>query len=653
MIRYALYLIRRIVYSVLAFAALRVAFLLYQSLGSNAALSGAPWLERMHALLWGLRFDLSASLSILGPYLIWSLLPLPWVTGAFWRAIGSILYFVPHFIFFALEAIDLEYFRQSGRRMTIEVLGLRQDAMEQSANLVAQYAWVAIFYVLFVLGFFLFVPRYAPAQGKRPRWWLNIAFFPILGALALLGIRGTLATRPLAPGHAFRYSVPALGNVAASTSFVFIKSIQAHLEGQSLTRHEYFDRKDPAQAARYAELTRALPGAPRKQARKQNVVIFILESFPSEVVGFANDGKGYTPFLDSLAKAGLVFQNAYANARRSINSLPGILASIPDWLGPPYIMSNYQSNSIYGLGHLLRQNGYAAMFFHGAKNGSMGFDYFSGLAGFEHYYGVNEFKKERPKATEDIDESGWGVYDEPFFQYAAEHMSAAAGQGKGATPRPFGAVIYTLTSHPPYHLPKAYEGKFPKGTHPLHPTIGYTDYAIKRFMETARKEPWFKDTLFVFTSDHTFELQSPKYNTLLGRFDVPLLFYHPGQKLTAPDPMRVTHHLDIFPTVADLIGLPLKQRLPFGRSLIARVPGRALLMEGDTYLIVEQDWGVSFNPDAERSMRYFRRATPDTDAVPLESERIRLQDSAEALVQFFRDGLIDNALYERRRPPGD
>jgi phosphoglycerol transferase MdoB-like AlkP superfamily enzyme len=97
---------------------------------------------------------------------------------------------------------------------------------------------------------------------------------------------------------------------------------------------------------------------------------------------FFNGGNGYTPFLDSLCHNSYVFVNAYANGKKSIEALPSILSSIPSLLDIPLINSPYQTNQLPGLGKTLRAEGYSSAFYHGSRNGTMGFDGFIGASGF-------------------------------------------------------------------------------------------------------------------------------------------------------------------------------------------------------------------------------------------------------------------------------
>ncbi|HBK82335.1 MAG TPA: sulfatase, partial [Flavobacterium sp.] len=178
---------------------------------------------------------------------------------------------------------------------------------------------------------------------------------------------------------------------------------------------------------------------PTAKPTQQNVVVIILESFGSE-----NIQRGQTPFLDSLIRKSLFFENGFANGKLSIDAVPSTLSSIPSLMSSSLITSSYSINKIYGLPKILKGFGYHTAFFHGAFNGSQNFDQYCKVAGFDAYYGKNEYKG--PEAFD----GKWGIFDEEFFQFYCQKMS----QFK----QPFFTSIFSISSHNPYKIPERYKG---------------------------------------------------------------------------------------------------------------------------------------------------------------------------------------------------
>ncbi len=293
---------------------------------------------------------------------------------------------------------------------------------------------------------------------------------------------------------------------------------------------------------------------------KRNVVILIVESFGREYIGALNKelegGKyqGYTPYVDQLIGKSTTFKYSYCNGRKSIDGMPSILCSIPMFV-EPFILTPASMNDFTGLAGLLGEEGYETAFFHGAQNGSMGFQAFARKTGFQKYYGRTEY--EAAKGTDDFDGT-WAIWDEPFLQYYAEEMSRMK--------EPFMTAVFTASSHHPFEIPEKYKATFPEGPLEIHKCIRYTDMAIGKFFETARRQKWFENTIFVLTSDHTNMSDHKEYQTDLGGFCSPIIIYDP-QKPEGEMQDKIAQQIDIMPTVLGMLGYQ-KPYLAFGIDVL-------------------------------------------------------------------------------------
>ena len=133
-----------------------------------------------------------------------------------------------------------------------------------------------------------------------------------------------------------------------------------------------------------------------------------------------NVGRGCTPFLDSLITKSYYFKNGFANGKVSIDAVPSILSSIPSLMNNSFISSSYSLNKVNGLPKILKKEGYTTSFFHGAFNGSQNFDQYAKVAGFESYYGKDEYQG--PEAFD----GKWGIFDEEFLQFFCKKMKVCS-----------------------------------------------------------------------------------------------------------------------------------------------------------------------------------------------------------------------------------
>ena len=632
-------LLRRLALLLGTYTLLRLGFYLFNRVPFQGIDAGKILLAFMH----GLRYDVSALLWLNLPLVLLSLLvPAASRRGQQWLRGLFVALNMPGFL---LNVIDWEYFHFIGRRLSNEFTTVGGDIAEQSGQIIEHYWYLLI--PLGGLGYLLWrlCPMPGPALGNpaavaRPgrRLWLRrgLEFVGLVG-LVVLGLRGGWQLKPLRTGTAFELQPAVLGHLALNSTFTVFKSF----DETPVERKTYFPTETNLRPTLASALAQPPPARPAPA--KDNVVVLLLESFGSEYTGVENGGKGgYTPFFDSLAAApgARLLRDNYANGRRSIEALPAVLSGLPSLLEEPFITSSFQTAELHGLGEILGRHGYATAMYHAGTNGTMGFDMFAGIAGIQHYYGLNEY----PGGARSPDYDGhWGIFDEPYLQYFNRQL--------GATPEPFLAVVFTLSSHDPFTLPAQYKGRFPQGTQPIHPTIAYTDMALRRFFQAARRQPWYARTLFVLTADHTSQSDQPSYLNPLGYQKTPLLFFRPGPPLPAVRPGRISQHADIPASVLDALGLPREQQrlLPFGSSVFdAASPGRAVFRDGESYFLVHADFVTELTADnTVRLYPYQLHFIPDQPVANPDPALVqKYGNELRACVQFYVNGLLDNRLYK-------
>lgn len=285
--------------------------------------------------------------------------------------------------------------------------------------------------------------------------------------------------------------------------------------------------------------------------RKKNICIIIIESFGKEYIGGMNkeilgsDYKGYTPFTDSLLNHSAWWRHSLDNGRKSVDGMPSILAGIPYFVRP-FILTPQAVNNIKGIPALLAEKGYSTAFFHGARTGSLGFDGFAKSIGFQKYYGREDFCKDsRFKGDKEFD-GYWAIWDEPFLKWYALKMTEMK--------QPFMTSVFTASNHHPFHVPACYEGKFPEGTMKIHPTVGYTDNALREFFAVAKVQPWYKNTIFVITNDHTNMRDHDEYRSDIGSFFGPIIIFDPSGEIPPGQRDAIAQQTDIMPTLVNYIG---------------------------------------------------------------------------------------------------
>lgn len=540
--------------------------------------------------LYGIRFDFSAIVFFNLPFLLAYLLPFAFVGNRRYRKIADVSFIALNALLLLLTLGDAEYFKYIGKRSTADLfkfIFMSDDVAVLLPQFLRDFWYIGVVWLLFVAGGVVVYKRFCHREPEPYNFTLKtraaaFLIFILLSGLLFTGARG-IGVKPVRIITAVRYTQTRNIPLLINTPF----SIFHTLKKRSVEARAYFPETELSQLYTPEHAYRH-----NRAPLRDNVVIIILESFSKEFVGALNNGTGYTPNFDRIVRDGLVFENAFANGKQSIEALPAIFAGIPSLLSDPYISSSYSGNNITALPALLASRGYHTSFFHGGRNGTMGFDEFSRLAGVQNYVGMNEYQG--PAAFD----GKWGIFDEEFLQFYAARLNAL--------PEPFFSSVFTLSSHHPYTVPERYRQKFATAPTPLTQSISYADFALGRFFETIKTMPWYKHTLFVFVADHTAMTESRVYGTKAGIYRIPLVFYHPGKGDLKGISKRVTQQTDITPSVLDYLGID-QPFTAFGTSVFDQTAkGFAVNYMSGVYQYFQDDYLLAF--DGEKSSALYNYA---------------------------------------------
>ena len=596
--------------------------------------SGAA--EFLKLAYYGIAFDTAAILYVNMLFIVLSILPFTINGSKGYQKFLFYLYFITNLTAYFTNFGDFIYYRYSFARTTLAVL----DSIKNESNIKALLANFLLNYwhvfLLFILLSYSWIYFYKKIKVKpiaipsKISYFLTsiVAFF-IIATGIIGGIRGDFAksTRPINLLDANRHVANnAQGDIVLNTPFAIIRTWNAN----SFVKVNFVSEQT------IEETIEPIKFYQNNSPTKPNIVILILESYGREYIASFNrdrnipNYKGYSPFVDSLATHSLIFTEGYANGYKSIHGMSSVLAGIPSFKDA-FTSSPYPKQKIESIVSTLKGEGYDTSFFHGAPNGSMGFLGFGNILGFDHYYGKTEFNN-------DSEFDGvWGIWDEPFFQYFNRTLSEKK--------QPFMATLFSISSHEPYMVPRKYKGKFPKGDVNIHKTIGYTDYALKKFFASAKKQSWYNNTIFVLVADHGNTIFYDEYKKELNRNTVPILFFTPSEKFKGIN-KDYAQQIDIYPTLLDMIGYDKPFR-SWGRSLISdKGPSPFVinyssnhyqLMSGKYICIFDGQKAVGFYAKDDKAMK-----------INLIGERNAEMDALEirckAFIQLYMNNIIDKKL---------
>ena len=532
-----------------------------------------------------------------------------------------------------MNCIDFGLYRFTGKRSGSEIfsiMGFGEDFINTAPKMIIDfwYLLLAFFVLVFIMiRFFPILNSNVVNKKQYKIGWAgigkNIFLFILLTGITFICFRGGIQYKPLNILSASRYGTGKTAELVLNTSFTIIKTF-----GKNTIEEIHW--MSETETININPLIKHYQHSSTFQ--KKNVVIIILEGIGKEYIGSLNNYKGYTPFLDSLIQNSLVFPNAYANGKRSIEGIPAILAGLPALMHDPFISSAYSGNSVVSVAGLLSKEGYSSTFFHGGTNGTMCFDNFSKLAGFEKYYGRSEYNNDA-----DFDGS-WGIYDEPFLIRTVQELDKST--------KPFLASIFTLSSHHPYKIPEAYQSTFSKGTLPIHQSVQYADYSLRKFFDSVSKMSWFKNTLFIITADHTALSEQSFYRNHVGLFSIPVIIYAPEDSLISGVNMKTTQQIDILPGLMDYLGYD-KPFFALGESMFdSSTKGYAIQFIDDTYQLISE--GYVFTLDTLRQNSLYKFVNDSALSVSISGndslQERKMEEKLKSVVQQFNKAIIHNEM---------
>ena len=587
-------------------------------------------------LVAGLRFDTTAILYLNCWLILAFLLPLHVKERAGFYRVLRWLFVVVNFVGIAANLCDCAYFPFTGRRTTWSVIQEFGNEGNMAGILLKEslpywYLFIVAAIVAWLLWRLFRIPCLETNINKKRYYGVQTVSLIAATALTLGGMRGgfTTAVRPITISNANQYVTTAVdAGIVLNTPFSIMRTMgkKAFVERQYLPDGQAAALYSPLHTS--SDTTTFVP---------RNVVVLILESFGTQA-----RARGFMPFIDSLAKKGLSFEYSYANGRKSIDGMPSVLSSIPCFV-EPFFLTPASLNDLSSLaGELSRNKGYRSAFFHGAENGSMGFQAFARSSGFQQYYGRTEYNQDPRYHGDDDFDGTWAIWDEPFLQYYCDKM--------GEMKEPFVTSVFTASSHSPFNLPEQYKGRFRKGPTPLYECIAYSDNAVRLFFEKASKQKWYNNTIFVITADHSTAADDPEFVTDLGHYKVPVIFYAPGiPGLSGVDSTRIVNQIDIMPTVLGLLGYD-KPYIAFGTDVLHAKAEDTFAINyitgNDYYQYLQGDWMLQF--DGDRVVHAYRFRTDRLQQHDLAGKHpLRYEQRMKSVIQQYMHRMNTNQMIVR------
>jgi phosphoglycerol transferase MdoB-like AlkP superfamily enzyme len=401
----------------------------------------------------------------------------------------------------------------------------------------------------FILLYKKYIDKLFEALERMRYWWAGSLGFLILCGALIIPIRGGLGVAPINAGFVYFSNKMFLNHSAINA--VWNVGTSAFTQKPTRNPYKFMDLKEGRQLV---DSLTAKKGISRKVLNntRPNIILIALESFSGYLIGPLGGDSLVTPNLNRYIREGLLFSNFYAAGTRTDKAMPAILDGYPAQPAQSIIKEPKKSQSLPSIVKILIENGYHSSFWYGGEINFANFNSFVIGSGFHSIITKANFD---PKDYN----SKWGVHDHVMFKALEDSMQTIE--------EPFFNLVLTLSSHEPFDVPMetVFEGK--DNITKYKNSVYYSDKALGQFLDWAKLQWWWKNTLIIMVADHCGRVseEQPVFTPVM--FRIPMLWV--GGALDAKGSVveKFGGEVDIPVTVLNQMGLP--GNFPFGKDLLS------------------------------------------------------------------------------------
>ena len=477
-------------------------------------LRGIPFGEKLAAYYHALVLDLSMAAYIavipLLVYCFWYLSKRSKINVS-WIGKYNLVLII---LFSIISVVNFNIYREWGSKVNsrvIEFAILTPSESLASGGSSPIFLTVSVFLALLLSGLYLnfILVRRQINFVNTPIWLKSVIAILLLGFNFLL-IRGGTGTAPNSQSMAFYSNYQILNHASLNTEWNLVSSVLASNKTKK-NPYRYLDQKIADSTVEKLYTTASDSTISILKTDRPNVVLFILESFTADLTKALGNLDGVTPILDSAAKNGVSFSRIYATGNRTDKGLIGTLAGFPTLGIGSIVKWPEKMQKIPAISQKLYEKGYQTSFYYG---GESEFDnYKAFILGHDHKHLVdrNSFDKNDRN-------SKWGAYDGLVFNKQLIEANTSK--------TPFFSTILSLTNHEPFELPGKHKFGQADNIQKFKSTAFYTDSCVGSYLSEAKKQAWYKNTLFVFIADHGHPLPNNSHEIYEPqRYHIPMIFF--------------------------------------------------------------------------------------------------------------------------------
>ena len=493
-------------------------------------------------------------------------------------------------------------------RLYIEYLDYPQEVFSMliHGHLLAMLSTLLVATITSIYSYRLLYRAFTKPQVQPLKKVANLSILMGVLILCFLAARGTLSHRPLNPALVY-FSQDSLVNSLVLNSTYSVAFALKNMGNEKSASNLYGTMPhqqviDIVKKASYRKqfVTGNIPtlahNKPFVSGVKKNLVIILEESLGARFVGQLG-GLGITPELDELYQQGWGFDNLYATGTRSVRGIEAITTGFMPSPSRSVVKLSKSQHNFFSLADVLSQQGYITQFIYGGESHFDNMKSFFLGNGFNDIVDINHI--ENPQFI-----SSWGASDEDLFQQADKELTKLSNAAV-----PFFSLVFTSSNHDPFDIPQG-KVSLPEGYSPENYkrdlAIKYADYALGKFINKAKTQSYWKNTVFLVVADHDVRVFGSE-PVPLKSFHIPAVILNSDMK--AKRDSRLVSQIDLPVTLLSLLGVD--QATPMvGFDLTKNYPvERAMMQYYDNFAYLENDRAVILTPNQQTSYWRYNKKT--------------------------------------------
>lgn len=473
--------------------------------------------EALSAFYYAIKLDLSmvAYFSIIPLVLsiVWLFYTRNWISKI---VDGFTILFITIYSFIAIGEIGI--YNEWRTKLNYKALVYFQHPQEIFNSISTSLFIVLLLGTLLLIGLWIWLYyRYVRFMQQKinTQWYHKTTFLIIVPIFTFYIMRGGFLSIPISQSQSWYSKNLTLNDAAVNSGWnLFQNMIDMHL---MLKGNPFKSYPDEMAKQTVLELHRIEKDTTINvlQPYRPNIVLIILESWSADLVGALGDSLNITPNFDRLSKEGILFTQLYSSGNRSQQGMASIFSGFPAIPITTLTEHPEKYKRLPSLTQDLNKEGYHSTFYFGGQ---------LIYGNIKSYIMYNQFHKiiEGADFSSSVPQGKLGVHDEYLFQRNIQDLKTE--------PQPFFSAMFTMSSHSPYDQP--IQNKIKKNVPEIDfvNSAWYTDYALGKYFEEAKKQPWYSNTIFILVADHS---HVSHHQNALQTFDyhrIPMLWVGPAIK---------------------------------------------------------------------------------------------------------------------------